>query len=83
MTQVACHHHDSVELICLFRLDVSVRLKGGEVIEGKATDVQIQDKEEFLLLEHRQQILKVELTTIKDITAVCNNPYFYYVDFGA
>jgi len=84
MSILACHHHDSVELVCTFALEVEVKLRDGTYQTGIARDTKISaDKREYLLLEYDGQLQDVELLKIVSIKAIKDNPYFEFVSFSA
>ena len=82
MAILACHHHDSVELVCTFALEVELTLRNGGICTGIARDTKTSaDKHEYLLLEIGGILSEVNLLDIASIKAVTDNPYFHFVSF--
>ncbi|EQC00035.1 Rho-binding antiterminator [Photorhabdus temperata] len=48
---INCDDYDNLELACQHQLHLHIKLRGGEVIEGKACDLILRKKAEYLIIE--------------------------------
>jgi len=79
---IACDDYDYVEIACLLRLPVKLRLINGEHIEGVAQDTQRdQDRQECVVLDTTEATQLVRLTDLVSMQALRNNPHFDLVKF--
>lgn len=79
---ISCSDYDYIEIVCLYRYQVSIELINGEQIQGIALDTKRnQAKVECieLALEGSQQLL--ELDRIKRLVVNSPNPHFSQVTF--
>ena len=81
---ISCDKHDYVEIACLYKFSVTLKLKNKEQMTGTAITVSYnKDKQECLLLEtNEQQEVLIELTSINIMTANQNNPHFSSVELN-
>lgn len=64
---IACELHDYIEIACMYGYRVKLMLTEHRIVEGKATDVLIeQDKREFLVIDDGER-QKVELSEIVEM----------------
>ncbi len=78
---IDCELHDFVEVACMYRYQLKLILKDGQVIEGKAIDIaNTPDKRECLVIENdaRQQ---VDLTLLAKMEVLTPNAKFREVVF--
>jgi Rho-binding antiterminator len=70
-TPIACDLHDYLEIACLYHYRVRLNLTNGEVLEGKAVDVETKDKREYLIVDadQRHEIDVTRLDKLKVLTA--------------
>jgi len=77
-----CHLHDYVEVACLYRLMIRVTLKQGDIVEGTAKNVKINDaRQECLLIEKAGEDYLFILDEIKSMQALQQNSHFDLVEF--
>ncbi|MCA6222989.1 MULTISPECIES: Rho-binding antiterminator [Photorhabdus] len=48
---INCDDYDNLESTCQHQLHLHIKLRGGEVIEGKACDLVLRKKVEYLIIE--------------------------------
>ncbi|MBU3003349.1 Rho-binding antiterminator [Paraglaciecola arctica] len=79
---IACDLYDYLEIACMYRYQVRVTLKSGEVLVGVPKTTVIEDKKELLLLEcesnQPQKIATLNLKTMEVLTA---NAKFTRIEF--
>lgn len=79
---IACDLYDYLEIACMYRYQVRVTLKSGEVLVGVPKATVIEDKKELLLLEcesnQPQKIATLNLKTMEVLTA---NAKFTRIEF--
>ncbi len=49
---INCDDYDNLELACQHHLVLTINIRGGEVVEGKASDLFSRKNVEYLLVEH-------------------------------
>ena len=88
---ISCNHYDYIEIACLYRLAVELRLESGQLQQGIAMDTgRNSNGEECLLLEDRQEngngenshTHYVVLDQIKTMRALASNPHFDVINFS-
>ncbi|MBW6454211.1 MAG: Rho-binding antiterminator, partial [Methyloprofundus sp.] len=53
---ITCALHDYIEIACMYGYQVKLRLKNGQIISGKALDIQTSvDKREYLIIDNEPQ----------------------------
>ncbi len=75
---IACELHDYLEVACVYRYHIRLKLKNSQVIEGQAQDIINDNGHEYLALADGT---RVELTTLKQMTVQSANAQFNIVDF--
>lgn len=48
---INCDDYDNLELACQHHLILTLKLRGGEIVEGKASDLLLRKKVEYLIVE--------------------------------
>ena len=83
MTRIIdCHIHDYIEIACLYGFRVNLELVGQSSVQGRAKTTETSvDKREWLILETEHQSKKVDLSTIKSMQALTQNPHFDKIEF--
>ena len=82
MAMLNCHIHDYVEIACLYKIQIRLKLQTDDVIEGVAQDVVLNDlRQECLLLEAGEREVLVVLTEIQSMQAIVENSHFDEVVF--
>lgn len=77
---ITCALHDYIEIACMYGYQVKLRLKNGQIISGKALDIQTSvDKREYLIIDNEPQ--KIELTQLVKMTVLTPNAKFDEVIF--
>jgi Rho-binding antiterminator len=77
---ISCDLHDYLEIACMYRYQVKLTLKDGQVIEGKAMDIKTVDRREYLLIE-QGQTKQVELGRLNKLLVLTPNAKFEQVFF--
>ena len=82
---IACQLYDYIEIACMYGLEVSVVLKGGNTINGKALTTVI-DKRNDVATECIQMSIdktkqNIALNEIAQLHAITDNPHFSSVSF--
>ena len=79
---ISCQLHDYIEIACLYGYRVSLTLKQGEPIQGKAlTTETTADKRELMVVKIDEAQAKIDLTDIKSMRALTPNLNFTEVYF--
>lgn len=74
---VSCEQHDYFEIACMFRYPLRVTLQTGQVIEGEARDVVLDEqRRECLVIGRDDTLQQLPLTTIGVVEVLCDNPHF-------
>ena len=82
MKPISCQLHDYIEIACLYQLKVSIALNKGIISQGSAiTTETTPERQELLILKTNAGIQKINLSDIKSMTAMTENPHFIRVDF--
>ena len=80
-TVIDCELHDFVEVACMYRYQLRLILKDGQVIEGKAVDIaSTSDKREYLIIENDAQ-QQVDLMSLAKMEVLTPNAKFSEVVF--
>ncbi|MBX9894781.1 MULTISPECIES: Rho-binding antiterminator [unclassified Nitrosomonas] len=80
-TVIDCELHDFVEVACMYRYQLKLILKDGQVIEGKAVDIaSTPDKRECLIVENDTQ-QQVDLMSLAKMEVLTPNAKFSEVVF--
>ncbi|MEM0912460.1 MAG: Rho-binding antiterminator [Pseudomonadota bacterium] len=65
----ACERSDYIEIFCMYRYQITITLKSGEIVNGAATDTKIDEKKREGILvntkDHSRFIALAEISTIK------------------
>jgi len=70
---ISCQIHDYIEIACMYGYQVKLKLRNGQVIEGKAMDTHTSpDKREYLVIDNE----KIELIQITKMTILTPNAKF-------
>ena len=79
---ITCDKHDHIEIACMYRIEVTLKLKAHNEISGTAIDTRLNThREECLVLSignGEQQ--EVALSDISVMQATTKNPHFDRVD---
>lgn len=77
---ISCALHDYIEIACLYRYQLKLRLKDNHIITGKAINIISVEQREYLLLDNdiRQ---KVELININELEVLTPHAKFNKVNF--
>ena len=79
---IACHQYDYIEMACLYKLPVKLKMKNGRKMEGIAYDTKInENREECIILKTGDKQQLVVLDKIKEMEAHTENPHFKLVKF--
>ena len=77
---ISCHQHDYIEIACLYRLLLRVKLKSGESIDGRALDTGSRGGREWLQLETVEGLRELDLDDLRRLEAIEDNPHFRHLD---
>ncbi len=79
---ISCQLHDYIEIACLYGYSISLTLKQGQNIEGKALTTETSaDRQELLVIQSDIIQRKINLTEIKSMRALTQNPNFTEIHF--
>jgi len=82
---IACQLYDYIEIACMYKLEVSVFLKSGEMMSGQALTTLIDKKEnvatECIQMKINNAKHNVALHEIAELHAITDNPHFSSVSF--
>ncbi len=79
---ISCANHDYIEIACMYRFEIRLVLKNGQVEQGKAFQTTLnKNKEECLVLETQAANKLIVLEPVVSIEAVTENPHFGKVGF--
>lgn len=80
---IKCEIHDYVEIAVMYRYQLSLLLVDKSQIQGKAVNLIINpQRHECLVLENNDGLREIMLDSIKNITAVTQNPHFKTVEIN-
>lgn len=54
---INCHIHDYFEAACVKKSRLRLRLRSGDVVEGRAEDILIRNKQEVLVLRQEKNVV--------------------------
>jgi Rho-binding antiterminator len=79
---ISCANHDYVEIACLYRFEILLVLKDGQVLRGKALQTAYNaNREECLVMETGAGNEEIVLDQVASMKAITNNPHFEKLDF--
>ena len=79
---ISCNQHDYIEIVCMFRYPLRLTLKSGQLIEGIAVDVALnEDRLECLEMDINGQQHAIILDQISQLEVAVANPHFDKVCF--
>lgn len=79
---ITCQQHDYIEIACLYRYRIIVKLFNGDYITAQAIDtIYNQQKQHCIRLKNDEGFIDVVLNNISQITAIDKNRHFDVVDF--
>ncbi|CNK16945.1 Rho-binding antiterminator [Yersinia aldovae] len=61
---INCDDYDNLELACQHHLILTLKLRGGEIVEGKASDLLLRKKVEYLIVEQEGAVRELRLDHI-------------------
>ena len=61
---INCDDYDNLELACQHHLILTLKLRGGEIVEGKASDLLLRKKVEYLIVEQEGTMRELRLDYI-------------------
>ncbi|MFW5385567.1 Rho-binding antiterminator [Yersinia sp. 2542 StPb PI] len=61
---INCDDYDNLELACQHHLILTLKLRGGEIVEGKASDLLLRKKVEYLIIEQEGTMRELRLDYI-------------------
>ncbi|MGI2177929.1 Rho-binding antiterminator [Shewanella frigidimarina] len=66
--KISCDAHDYFEIVCMRRSLIKVKTKDNKIYHGRAADLKLVQKQEYLQIDdgiHIQKILISEVTTLE------------------
>ena len=79
---MSCDQHDYIELVCVYRYQVELVLKTGEVLQGEALDTAYNDeRQSCLCLKQGDETRLVVLDNVASMSACEPNPHFSEISF--
>ena len=80
---ISCVNHDYVEIACLYRIEVKLILKNGQIVQGEAFQTIFnENREECILLKTEIGNKEIVLEKLALMEAITKNPHFEKVNFG-
>ena len=80
---ISCASHDYVEIACMYRLEIKLVFKNGQIVQGKALQTAYnENKEECIVLETAPGNEEIALEQLASMQAVTKNPHFEKIDFN-
>lgn len=77
-----CHQHDYIEIASLYKIPVTLKLRGGEEYQGIIQDWFIDThRQECLTLQCHDDFITLVLDDLGSMTAKMNNPHFDEIQF--
>ena len=61
---INCDDYDNLELACQHHLILTLKLRGGEIVEGNACDLLLRKKVEYLIVEQEGTMRELRLDHI-------------------
>ncbi|WP_340608955.1 Rho-binding antiterminator [Xenorhabdus bharatensis] len=61
---INCDDYESLELACQHQLHLHIQLRGGEIFEGKAIQLILRKKIEYILVESNEETRELRLDHI-------------------
>lgn len=77
---IACDLHDYLEIACMYHYRVRLNLTNGEVLEGKAVDIETKDKREYLIVDADQRH-EIDVTRLAKLKVLTRHAKFGEVTF--
>jgi Rho-binding antiterminator len=78
---ISCELHDFVEVACMYKYQLRLTLKNGEVIEGKAVDILSVNQQERLVVDDSGEKKQVDLMVLAKMQVLTPNAKFSEVVF--
>ncbi|MCB1976685.1 MAG: Rho-binding antiterminator [Nitrosomonas sp.] len=78
---ISCELHDFVEVACMYKYQLKLTLKNGEVIEGKAIDILSINQQERLVVDDSGEKKQVDLMVLAKMQVLTPNAKFSEVVF--
>ena len=78
---ISCELHDFVEVACMYKYQLKLTLKNGEVIEGKAIDILSVNQLERLVVDDSGEKKQVDLMVLAKMQVLTPNAKFSEVVF--
>lgn len=78
---ISCELHDFVEVACMYKYQLKLTLKNGEVIEGKAIDILSLNQQERLVVDDSGEKKQVDLMVLAKMQVLTPNAKFSEVVF--
>ncbi|MCI2282358.1 Rho-binding antiterminator [Colwellia sp. MSW7] len=79
-----CNIHDYIEVACLYKIEVMLTLKDGNIVKGiPIITITSKEKEEFLTFRVKSlsEDIDINLLSIKFMEAISYNNYFARISF--
>ena len=72
-TKISCDAHDYFEIICMRRSLVKITTKDNKELYGRAIDIYLVEKQEYLKISDGINVQQVLLSEVKELEAVGND----------
>lgn len=80
---ISCENHDYIEIACLYRYLVKLKMKSGNIIECIALDTTLDsNRVECIKVEIHGSISLIVLDEISVLEACAENPHFDLITFN-
>ena len=80
---ISCANHDYVEIACMYRFEIKLVFKNGQIVQGIAFQTTYnENREECMVLKTEKGSEEIVLKQIALMEAVTKNPHSEKIDFG-
>ncbi|WP_411991572.1 Rho-binding antiterminator [Agarivorans sp. DSG3-1] len=80
---ISCQDYDYIEIVCMYHFPIKLELVNGETIQGKALGTQRNtEQEECIKVLVGEDERLINLSSIKRLTVLMDNPHFHAVEFN-
>jgi Rho-binding antiterminator len=77
-----CDHYDYIEIACMFKYPIVLKLTSGEEISATAIDTSLNEqRQECIKIDTEVGFRLIVLDTIASLKITVNNPHFEHIQF--
>lgn len=79
---ISCALYDYIEIACMYKYQLKLTLKSGDVINGSAIDTKRDnERQECIAIQQDQKITLIKLEAISALETSSKNPHFNKISF--